>query len=75
MTTVIQVAYDVPPGTVEKIRVHLHETALRNCNWNGAKFRIDRAEYTCFPKESGADAVTLLHEVFAIINGETDEQY
>lgn len=68
--TTIQIAYEVPAATVAKIEAHLDETALRDINWNGAEFKIERDDFTCIPDDDSADAVSLLHEINNIIRGE-----
>lgn len=71
--TTIQIAYEVPVETVAKIEVHLAETAKRDVNWNGAKFQIERDEYTCIPNNESPDAVQLMQEIFDIIDGRIDD--
>lgn len=68
--TTIQIAYEVPAATVAKIETHLAETALRDINWNGVKFKIERDDFTCIANDDSADAVSLLHEINSIIRGE-----
>ena len=66
--TKIQIAYEVPADKVEEIREHLDEVAMRDPNWNGAEFDIERDEYTCIPDDS-ADAVRLFAQIQRIIDG------
>ena len=68
--TTVQIAYEVPAATVAKIEAHLAETAIRDINWNGAEFMVERADFTCIPDDDSADAVSLLHEIYGIIRGE-----
>ena len=68
--TTVQIAYEVPAATVAKVEAHLSEVALRNIAWNGAKFRIERDDYTCIPEDDSADAVSLLREINDIIADE-----
>lgn len=68
-TMIIQIAHEVPAATVAKIQAHLDETAKNNLNWNGAKFEIERDEYTCIPENNSPDAVILLGEINRIIDG------
>ena len=68
--TTIQIAYEVPAATVAKVEAHLAETAMRDVNWNGANFKIERADFTCIPNDESADAVSLFHEINRIISGE-----
>lgn len=68
--TTIQVAYEVPAATVAKIEAHLAQVALRDVNWNGAEFKIERDDFTCIPDNDSADAVRLLGDVQRIIDGE-----
>lgn len=68
--TTVQIAYEVPASTVAKIEAHLAETAIRDINWNGALFKIERDDFTCIPDDDSAAAVSLLHEINNIIDGE-----
>lgn len=68
---IIQIATEVPAATVAKIEAHLAETALRNVNWNGVKFILQRDDYTCIPGDDvSVDAAALLYEIQRIIQGE-----
>ena len=66
----VQIAYEVPSATVAKIEAHLAENAMRDVKWNGANFKIERADFTCIPENDSADAVSLFHEINDIIRGE-----
>lgn len=68
--TTVQIAYEVPAATVAKIEAHLAETAMSDVNWNGANFKIERADFTCIPEDDSADAVSLFKEINDIIRGE-----
>lgn len=68
--TTVQIAYEVPAATVEKIKEHLAEVAARDINWNGVEFKIERDDFTCIPDNDSAEAVSLLHEINDIIRGE-----
>lgn len=67
--TIVQIAYEVPAATVAKIEAHLAETALRDINWNGADFKIERDDFTCIVDDESASAVCLLGEIHDIIAG------
>lgn len=67
--TIVQIAYEVPAETVAKIEAHLAEVALKDINWNGADFKIERDDFTCIPDDESADAVSLLIEINRIISG------
>lgn len=67
--TTIQIAHEVPADIVNKISKYLDETAIKNINWNGADFVIERDEYTCIPNDESADAVNLLIAIDKIIDG------
>lgn len=67
--TTIQIAYEVPAATVAKIQAHLDHVAITDCNWGGVDFQIERDDYTCISDDDSAAAVSLLHEIFAIIGG------
>lgn len=66
----IQIAYEVPAEVVAKIEKHLNEVALRDANWNGAEFSIERDEFTCILENESPEAVVLLNEINGIILGE-----
>ena len=68
--TTVQIAYEVPASAVAKIKTLLSETAMRDVNWNGADFVIERDEFTCIPDSDSADAVALLGKINSIIRGE-----
>lgn len=68
--TTIQIAYEVPNATVAKIEALLAEAAAGDINWNGANFKIERADFTCIPNNDSADAVSLFHEINRIIRDE-----
>ena len=67
--TTLSIAYNVSDETVATIKSHLDDVALRNSNWNGAKFQILRDDYTSISNDD-AESIILLHEIFNIINGE-----
>ena len=71
--TTIQIAYEVPAATVTEIEAMLSETALRDINWNGADFIIERDDFTCIPNDKSADAVILLYAINDIITGRDSE--
>lgn len=68
--TTIQIAYEVSDATVSKIEAHLASVAMRDVNWNGADFRIERDECTCIPDDDSHAAVALHHSIQRIISGE-----
>ena len=68
--TTIQIAHEVPDEKIANIRALLAETSLRDINWNGAKFRIVRGDFTCIPKDNSSDAVSLFYAIQGIISGD-----
>jgi protein tyrosine/serine phosphatase len=68
MATIINISYDVNDETVTRIEEHLENVALRDVNWNGANFEIERDEFTSIEDDS-YDAARLLNEIQAIIDG------
>lgn len=70
--TTIQIAYAVPAVTLTKIEQYLDNTSLRDVNWNGAAFIIERADFTCIPDNTSLDAVQLLYQIQRIIDGNVD---
>lgn len=69
--TTVQIDYAVSPEALARVSTLLDEVALRDPNWNGADFRIVRGDATCFPDTDSADAVALLHRIFAVIDNRT----
>jgi hypothetical protein len=69
--TTIHLAYDIPAVTVGKIQGMLDDVALRDPAWNGAKFQIERDEYT-YIDSSSLDAVSLYCSIIDVINGEDE---
>jgi hypothetical protein len=68
MTTIV-IANEVQDDKIHKIEELLHDVALRDVNWNGAQFEIERGEFTCIPEDESADAVKLLKKIESIIHG------
>jgi hypothetical protein len=68
MTTVV-ISYDVQDDKLKEIEVLLNDVAIRDANWNGAQFEIERGDFTCIPDDECADAVKLLNKIEAIIFG------
>lgn len=67
--TTITIANDVPAHTVAKIQEVLDETALRDVNWNGVNFQIERGDFTYIDNDESTDAVKILHKINDIIAG------
>lgn len=67
--TKIQIAHKVPAATVAKIEVHLAEASLRDVNWEGVKFKLERDDFTCIPDNDRPEAIELLREINDIIDG------
>lgn len=70
--TTIQIAYEVSDEAVARVEALLCEVAMRDPNWNGANFQIERDEFTCIPDDESADAVILLRQIERAICGEDD---
>ncbi len=70
MATIIQIAYEECPTAVERVRALLEEVALRDPNWNGAEFEIERDDFTCIPDRDDAAAVILYRKICAVLRGE-----
>ena len=68
--TTIQIAYEVPADAFAKVEAHLEQVALRDVNWNGADFKIERDDFTCIADDESANAVALLGQIRAIIDGQ-----
>ncbi len=68
MTTIV-IAHDVQDDKIHKIEELLRDVELRDVNWNGAEFEIERGDFTCIPGDESADAVKLLNKIQEIISG------
>lgn len=68
--TTIQIAYEVDAAAVARVEALLAEVALRDVNWNGVDFKIERDDFTCIPDNESADAVALLHQINRAIDGQ-----
>lgn len=68
--TTIHIAHEVPAATVARVESLLAQVAMRDVNWNGAEFRIERDDFTCIPDDESADAVALLNQIQQVIEGE-----
>jgi len=64
--TRISIAHEESDAAVARVETELEQARLRDPNWNGAKFVIERGAYTCV-RGAGADdaynSSALLHEV------------
>lgn len=67
--TTIQISYDVSDEKLQLIQLYLNDVALRDVNWNGVDFKIERDDFTCIPDNDSVDAVNLLHTIYEIIEG------
>lgn len=54
---------------VDRVRAHLDEVVLRDINFNGAEFEIERDDFTWIDAE-GYDAAALLNNVQRILSAE-----
>ncbi len=70
MATVIQIAHDIDVAAVARVEALLEETTMRNPNWNGASFAIERDDYTCVLDDDSADAIALLSQIHLAIAGD-----
>ncbi|MFJ5981055.1 hypothetical protein ACIQCX_09065 [Enterobacter cancerogenus] len=68
MTTIV-IAHEVQDDKIHMIEELLRDVALRDVNWSGAKFEIERGDFTCIPEDESADAVKLLNKIQEIISG------
>ena len=73
MTTIV-IDHEVQDDKIHMIEELLHDVALRDValrdvNWSGAKFEIERGDFTCIPDDESADAVKLLNKIQEIISG------
>ena len=70
MATIIQIAYEETQEAVARVRELLDETALRDPNWNGAQFEVERDDFTCIPGRDDADAAVLFGKVQRALRNE-----
>lgn len=68
--TTIQIAYEVSPAALARVKALLDEVALHDCNWSGADFRIEREDWTGIADDDSANACILLNQIHAAIDGE-----
>lgn len=64
----ITISYDVPDSKAEEIESMLAETALRDVNWNGAEFVVERGDFTCIDGCDEVDGAKLLMAINDIVN-------
>lgn len=72
--TTIQLAYEVSAEAEERVRALLAEVARKDSNWNGVRFRIERADFTGIPGSKGEslDAIKLFSRIQAAIANQYD---
>ena len=66
--TTISIAYDVSEEKFQQIAQMVADEEIRNVNFNGEDFSIERADFTCIDKED-AEYVVLLNKINHIIRG------
>lgn len=71
MTTIV-IDYNVPNETLNRIQSHLDDVAMRDINWNGADFVIERDNFTAITDNDSPEAIQLLDEIQDIITGEAE---
>lgn len=72
--TTIQLSYDTPAAAVARVEAMLNDVALRDPNWNGADFRVERGDYTCIVDDDSYQAAALLRSVFETIDGDNAQE-
>lgn len=65
--TVIKISRDEPPEAVDRVIGYLEDVRLRDLNWNGATFLVERGEFTCIDNDESPDAITLMYAVQRIL--------
>lgn len=69
--TIIKIAYEVPAEAVARVESALEDVALRDPNWNGAEFSVERDDFTCVETSDELAGTSLLHSViYPAIRGE-----
>jgi hypothetical protein len=69
MTTIV-IEYGVSTETLNRIQSHLDDVAMRDINWNGAGFVIERGDFTAIMDNESPEAIRLLNEIQEIIADE-----
>lgn len=70
MATIIQIAHEEPKEAVERVRALLEEVAMRDPNWSGAVFEVERDDFTCIPGDDSIEAVALYGRIQSALIGE-----
>ena len=70
--TTIRIAFEVPAAYLACVQALLDETAMHDCNWNGADFVIVRDDFTSIDSDSHA-AATLLNRIQRTLSGEAED--
>lgn len=72
MATIIQIAYEESAEAVARVHALLDEVALRDPNWNGAAFKVERDDFTCIPGRDDAEACALLIDIQRVLRNESE---
>lgn len=68
--TTITLAYEVTAEAAARVEAALADTAMRDPNWNGAEFQIERDDFTSVECNDEYAGTSLLHSViFPAIDG------
>lgn len=70
MPTTVYIERGVGAEVVAEIQALLDEVALRDPNWNGANFVIERGDYTEVDDKDEYAAAELYNQIVAVIRGE-----
>ena len=70
MPTTVYIERGVGAEVVAEIQALLDEVALRDPNWNGANFVIERGGYTEVDDKDEYAAAELYNQIVAVIRGE-----
>ena len=70
MPTTVYIERGVGAEVVAEIQALLDEVALRDPNWNGANFVIERGDYTEVDDKDEYVAAELYNQIVAVIRGE-----
>lgn len=65
----IQIAYEVPAAAVQRVEALVSASTLRDIELTDVPVSIERGEYTCIVDDDSAEAVQVLREVEAEIDG------
>lgn len=67
----IRISREEKPEAVARVRALLDEVVLRDPNWNGAVFEIERDDWTCVDDDS-YEGAALLADIQRVLRNESE---